>query len=72
MENPMGTRPEGLPATCEECPCPKTGCERHGKRRECHEYHAHHSPKNPLPYCLRGEDSRGRAAGALPARAQPE
>jgi hypothetical protein len=72
MENAVGARPEDLPEDCEECPCPKTWCERHGKGRECYEYHAHHSPKNPLPFCLREEDSRGKAAEGPPPRTQPE
>jgi len=41
---------EELPATREDCPCTKRKCERHGKCRECYEFHS--GGRRP-PYCLR-------------------
>lgn len=62
METPREDNPYDLPETCEECPCPKTWCERQHKCRECYEYHAHRSPKNKLPFCLRGDVQSDPAA----------
>jgi len=56
MGTPNRRDPESFPERSEECPCPKVQCERRYLCRECHEYHAHRSPKNKLPYCLREPD----------------
>jgi hypothetical protein len=33
-----------------DCPCPKSGCERHGRCRECRDKHGR---KGQLPRCER-------------------
>ncbi|MDF1555431.1 MAG: hypothetical protein P1P84_20340 [Deferrisomatales bacterium] len=53
MQNGIAGGLDTVPELCDECPCPKTGCERYLKCRECHDYHAHRSPQNELPFCLR-------------------
>ncbi len=41
---------DSIPAFRDDCPCTKKKCEKHGRCRECYDYHA---AGKLLPYCLR-------------------